>query len=129
MLTPKQARFVEEYLVDGNGAAAARRAGYSPKRADQLALQTLRNAEVQTALDERRAQLSAQIGRTIADAMADIRRRGQLAEDAGEFTAAIRAAELEAKHLGAFEDRVTHNLGTVGPDWRALLRPAQGLEA
>lgn len=57
-LTPKQARFVEEYLVDGNGAAAARRAGYSPKRADQLALQTLRNAGVQAALAERRAQIA-----------------------------------------------------------------------
>ena len=29
-LTPKQTRFVQEYLVDGNGSAAAVRAGYSP---------------------------------------------------------------------------------------------------
>jgi phage terminase small subunit len=32
-LTPKQARFVREYLVDLNASAAARRAGYSEKRA------------------------------------------------------------------------------------------------
>ena len=30
-LTPKEARFVEEYLVDVNGSAAAARAGYSKK--------------------------------------------------------------------------------------------------
>ncbi|MSQ28705.1 MAG: terminase small subunit [Dehalococcoidia bacterium] len=28
-LTPRQARFVDEYLIDGNGSAAYRRAGYS----------------------------------------------------------------------------------------------------
>jgi phage terminase small subunit len=32
-LTPKQERFVEEYLIDGNGAQAAIRAGYSAKDA------------------------------------------------------------------------------------------------
>jgi phage terminase small subunit len=33
-LTPKQARFVEEYIVDLNGKQAAMRAGYSPKTAE-----------------------------------------------------------------------------------------------
>ena len=36
-LTAKQARFVEEYLVDLNGTAAAIRAGYSKNRARQQA--------------------------------------------------------------------------------------------
>ncbi len=34
-LTPKQARFVEEYLIDLNATQAAVRAGYSPKTAKQ----------------------------------------------------------------------------------------------
>ena len=33
-LTPKQERFVEEYLVDMNATQAAIRAGYCPKTAD-----------------------------------------------------------------------------------------------
>lgn len=35
-LTPKQARFVEEYLIDLNASDAARRAGYSRKTADEI---------------------------------------------------------------------------------------------
>lgn len=37
-ITAKQAQFCREYLVDLNGAAAARRAGYSPRTADQIAI-------------------------------------------------------------------------------------------
>ena len=36
-LTPKQARFVAEYLVDLNATQAAIRAGYSKKNADKIA--------------------------------------------------------------------------------------------
>ena len=35
-LTEKQKRFVQEYLVDLNATAAARRAGYSEKTADRI---------------------------------------------------------------------------------------------
>ena len=41
-LTAKQARFVEEYLVDLNGTQAAIRAGYSPKTAAATASRLLR---------------------------------------------------------------------------------------
>jgi phage terminase small subunit len=34
-LTPRQARFVAEYLIDLNAKQAAIRAGYSPKAAEQ----------------------------------------------------------------------------------------------
>ncbi len=36
-LTPRQARFVKEYLVDLNGTQAARRAGYSSRTANEQA--------------------------------------------------------------------------------------------
>jgi phage terminase small subunit len=41
-LTPKQRRFVEEYLVDLNATQAAIRAGYNPKRADEIGYENLR---------------------------------------------------------------------------------------
>jgi phage terminase small subunit len=50
MLTSKQARFVEEYLVDCSGKQAAIRAGYSPKSAEAQASRLLSNARVQAAL-------------------------------------------------------------------------------
>ena len=43
----KQARFVREYAVDCNGAAAAVRAGYSPRSAKVTASRLLTKANVQ----------------------------------------------------------------------------------
>jgi phage terminase small subunit len=49
-LTPKQARFVEEYVVDLNGKQAAIRAGYNPKTAEVQGSRLLRYAQVEEAL-------------------------------------------------------------------------------
>ncbi|MBK6335547.1 MAG: terminase small subunit [Betaproteobacteria bacterium] len=45
-MTPRQHRFVSEYLVDRNGAAAAVRAGYSVRSAKQIAYQPLAKPDV-----------------------------------------------------------------------------------
>lgn len=49
-MTPKQARFVEEYLIDLNAAAAARRAGYSVKTADAIGRENLGKPTVAAAI-------------------------------------------------------------------------------
>lgn len=49
-LTPKQAAFVAEYLKDLNATAAARRAGYSERTADQQASRLLANVKVAAAI-------------------------------------------------------------------------------
>lgn len=51
-LTPKQQRFVEEYLVDLNATQAAIRAGYSPKTANEQGARLLVNVSVQAAIQE-----------------------------------------------------------------------------
>lgn len=116
-LTPKQQRFVEEYLRDLNASAAVRRAGYKVRRPDQQGYELLRKPEIAAAISAQRDKLAERTQRTIDDAMADIRRRGALAEQAGDFGPAIKAAELEAKHLGAFEEhnRQKNPLGTFDP--------------
>ena len=45
-LTPKQRRFVEEYLVDLNATQAAIRAGYSKKTAEVQGCRLLSNVKV-----------------------------------------------------------------------------------
>lgn len=57
-LTPKQQRFVEEYLIDLNGTQAAIRAGYSPKTAEVQASRLLRDAKVYAAVEARKKELS-----------------------------------------------------------------------
>ena len=49
-LTPKQQRFVEEYLVDLNATQAAIRAGYSRKTAASIGEENLRKHEIQAAI-------------------------------------------------------------------------------
>ncbi|KVC26914.1 terminase small subunit [Burkholderia pseudomultivorans] len=49
-LTAKQQRFVDEYLVDLNASAAARRAGYSEKTARVIADENLTKPAIQAAV-------------------------------------------------------------------------------
>ena len=51
-LTPKQKRFVAEYLVDLNATAAARRAGYSAKTADRIGPELLGKTCVSEAIQQ-----------------------------------------------------------------------------
>jgi phage terminase small subunit len=51
-LTPKQQRFVEEYLVDLNATQAAKRAGYSKKTAGQVGAENLKKPVIADAIAE-----------------------------------------------------------------------------
>lgn len=58
-LSPRRARFVEEYLIDLNGARAAIRAGYPPRTANVRAAQLLAIRSVRAAVDEAIARRAA----------------------------------------------------------------------
>lgn len=105
-LTPKQQRFVDEYLVDLNASAAARRAGYSARTADAIGRENLGKPTIAAAVQAHRQALAERTGRTVEAVMAEIQRIGDQAEADGDWTPALKARELEAKHLGAFTDRV-----------------------
>lgn len=121
-LTPKQQRFVEEYLVDMNGKQAAIRCGYKASRAERTASELLAVRKVSEALSAWRSRLAERTGRTVAAVMADIGRVRDNAmqivfdPDTGAETMlchkdALKALELEGKHLGAFVERVEMNVG------------------
>lgn len=61
-LTPKQARFVQEYLIDLNATQAAIRAGYSPDTANQNGPRLLVNAGVERAIQD---AMDARAARTL----------------------------------------------------------------
>ena len=56
-LTPKQRRFIDEYLIDLNATQAAIRAGYSEKTAYSIGLQNLKKLEIQAEIQKRRNRL------------------------------------------------------------------------
>lgn len=58
MMTRKQQRFVEEYCVDANATAAAKRATYSERTAHSIGSENLRKPEIRDAIAERMDRLS-----------------------------------------------------------------------
>jgi phage terminase small subunit len=60
-LTPKQRRFVEEYLIDLNATQAAIKAGYSEKTASRIGPELLGKTCIQNTIDAAFAKRSARI--------------------------------------------------------------------
>ena len=110
-MTAKQARFVQEYLVDLNAAAAARRAGYSKKTARSQGQRLLTDAGIQAAIREGMQARSRRLCidqdhvleklREIADQPASDAPGSEL-----KYAAKLRALELLGRHLGLFDDRL-----------------------
>lgn len=87
-LTPKQQRFVEEYLIDLNATQAAIRAGYSAKMADRIGSQLLGKTRVSAAISEGRAKISEATGITVERVVREMARIGfmdvrKLVDDTG----------------------------------------------
>jgi len=61
MLTPKQAIFIAEFLIDRNATRAAIAAGYSKKTAEAAGSRLLRNVKVSAVLAKRTARLEEKL--------------------------------------------------------------------
>lgn len=89
-MTPKQARFVEEYLQDLNATQAAMRAGYSRRSANEQGAQLLKRPQIAAAIEARKAARSERtqidadwvLKRLVEEAEADV---ADLYDDAGNL--------------------------------------------
>ncbi len=118
-LTPKQARFVEEYLIDLNATAAAKRAGYSERTAYAQGQRLLKHVEIAAAIQKAQDARSERtrinqdwvIERLVGVYEASMEARPVCDKNGEEKgfsfnpTAANRALELIGKHKGMFIDR------------------------
>ena len=119
-MTPKQQRFIEEYLVDLNATQAAIRAGYSAKNADKIGPELLGKTRVAEAIAE---AIQARSKRTEIDQdwiikqlkgvyEASIEGRPVCDKDGNEKgfsfnpAAANKSLELLGRHLGMFTDNL-----------------------
>lgn len=128
-LTPKQAAFWEEYLVDLNATQAAIRAGYSEKTAYAQGQRLLKNVEIQKAIQDGMAarsertqvtqdwviqKLTENVERSMQSEPV-MQKKGNEWVETGEYqyqgSVANKALELLGKHLGMFVDKVENSGG------------------
>ena len=115
-MTPKQAAFVQQYLVDLNAAQAAIRAGYSAKTAAAIGYENLKKPEIAAVITEQRRKIAARADFTVdehMDLLATIRDKA-IAE--GKYSAAVAAEIARGKVAGFYVDRIEMSakvLGTV----------------
>ncbi len=89
-MTPKQARFVDQYLIDLNATQAAIRAGYSERTANEQGAQLLKKPEIMAAIDAGKVERSEEanidalwvLQRLVAEAEADL---ADLYDDSGNL--------------------------------------------
>jgi phage terminase small subunit len=104
-LTPKQAAFVREYLIDLNATQAAKRAGYSEATANEQGARLLANVSVREAIEAAQAERASRVEVT-ADNVLRILLAEATADDGPTCKLArVKAAELLGKHLAMFADR------------------------
>lgn len=105
-LTTKEARFVPEYLVDGNATRAAIAAGYSSHTASRIASALLAKPHIKAAVTR---ALKAQEKRILVTADENLKRLDRLAQKAegeGDWQAAIQASVWIGKHYKSFTDKL-----------------------
>ena len=134
-LTPKQQRFVEEYLIDLNATQAAIRAGYSEKTAKSVGHENLTKPDIVKAIQEAQNKRAERTEITQDYVLTNIQKviercmqvqqvdncltqteDGELAQ-AFMFKeqGALKGLELLGKHLGMFKDKIEHT-GPNGGD-------------
>ncbi|MDX1489247.1 MAG: terminase small subunit [Acidiferrobacterales bacterium] len=105
-LTPKQQRFVGEYLIDLNATQAAIRAGYSEHTAKQQGYENLTKPYVQEAIAEAMLERSERTELSQDWVLAELRNVHAVAIKDGNLAAANKSLELLGRHLGLFTDNL-----------------------
>lgn len=124
-LTPKQIAFCDEYLLDLNASKAAVRAGFSAKTASRIGPELLGKPWVQKRINDLVAKRSKRVQLSTDQVLEDLEiiKRHAMSMSENEdgrtimvnATAALKALELEGKHLKMFTDKVENTGQDGGP--------------
>lgn len=143
--TPKQQRFIDEYLIDLNATQAAIRAGYSAKTANEQGAQLLAklSTPIQAAMDKRSQELQIDANYVLSTIVDTIERCKQARPVLGrdgkavyvdtpdgdlvpaytfEANAVLKGAELLGKHLKLFTDKTELTGKDGAPLFKAIER-------
>jgi len=116
-LTPKQVRFVDEYLLDLNATQAAIRAGYSAKSARSIGEENLTKPDIKTAIQIRQASREKRTEIAQDDVVKGLLSEAKYFGSGASPSARVRAWELLGKHVGMLDERyrLEHSGPSGGP--------------
>ena len=115
-LTAKQRRFIDEYMVDMNGAAAAVRAGYSRKTSRAIACELLTKPDIQAGLQSRGAALARELEITRAGVVKGFMDAFEMARADRQPSVMVSSLAAVAKLLGLYAVETKRVELTVGHD-------------
>ncbi|MBI4696359.1 MAG: terminase small subunit [Gammaproteobacteria bacterium] len=101
-LIGKRARFVEEYVVDSNGSAAAIRAGYARTGAGTTAYRLLKDADVVRAIAALRSRQSAKTEITREKVIEGLMREAEFSGPGASHSARVAAWQALGRIVGVF---------------------------
>ena len=100
LLSPRQEAFCRHFVVSGNAADAARRAGYSDATDRQIGYENLTKPYILARIGELRAIAEDTRRREAALLLAPLEKALRQAEAAGDYRAVIRIVALQAQLTG-----------------------------
>ncbi len=119
----RQLRFINEYTVDGNGAAAAVRAGYSRHSARVTASQLLAKPNIRAAVRAHQDAAANELAVTRKRVLSELQEAVDLARERQEPMAMIAALREQARLLGYYEPEVKRvELSASGEALEARMR-------
>lgn len=101
-LTARQTRFIDEYMVDANGARAARAAGYSAAGARVSAHRLLTNANVRAEIEARQGVHATRLGIERQDVISGLLEAFRMARERGEPAVMVSASRELGRMLGLY---------------------------
>lgn len=122
-LTPKQERFVQEYLVDMNATQAATRAGYSPKTANEQGSRLLANVNIRAAVNREQNKVAGKIELTVGGVTARLCAIAEKAEKLGGAPglSVARQSIMDAAKLNGLVVETTETISRSPEDRAARL--------
>lgn len=108
-LTPRQDKFIDKYLETGNGAKAAREAGYSERSAREMAVENLAKPIIEATLTERKDAAAKKAGFTLDFKYEMLKKAAQLAliplnvDQAADIRGLVAVMDITNKMNGHYE--------------------------
>ena len=100
MITDKQERFAQAYVLNRNATEAAKTAGYSTRSAYNQGYRMLKNEEITERISDLENELETNI-----DVINEIENQYTFAKNSGHTNSAIKALELLSRIRGAKSDK------------------------